>query len=130
MSRFPKKERLNSQKRLQELVTQGHSLYVYPFKVLWLVSEEGRDDFHLQIAFSVPKRKFKRAVHRNRIKRKMREAFRLQKDPFKASLAQVPQTLSILLIYTPKKEVAFSAMSAAVEQMLGRLKKAIHSQTP
>lgn len=130
MSKFPKEERLNSQKTLQELVTRGHSLYVYPFKVLWLLTEDPGADFHLQIAFSVPKRKFKRAVHRNRIKRKMREAFRLQKEPFKASLAQTPQILSILMIYTPKKELPFSTMSGSVEQMLARLKKTIPSQTP
>lgn len=71
-----KNERLNSQKLIKELFDKGSSFFLYPFKVLVLPSEAAEVN---QVLFSVSKRKFKKAVDRNLVKRRMREAYRLNK---------------------------------------------------
>lgn len=130
MSKFPKEERLNSRKRIAFLVAQGHSFHAYPFRVHWCLSQAAGDGFHLEAAFSVPKRKHRKATSRNRIKRKMREAFRLQKEPFKTSLAGVNQFLSLLIIYTPKKETDYPTMEKGMKELLNILEKKLNEKTP
>ncbi len=71
---FKKSERLSSKKDIQELFNNGSSFYLYPFKVITLPADTSK--LH-QVLFSVPKRLFKRAVDRNLLKRRMREAYRL-----------------------------------------------------
>jgi ribonuclease P protein component len=130
MSKFPKEERLNSRKRIAYLVSQGQPLHAFPFRVHWCLSQAACDGFHLEAAFSVPKRKHKKATSRNRIKRKMREAFRLHKETFKTSLDGVNQTLSLLIIYTPKKEVDYHTMEKGMMELFSTLEKKLNEKTP
>jgi len=129
MSKFPKQERLNSRKRIGYLVTQGHNLNVYPFRILWCLSDSPSHSFHLEAAFSVPKRKHKKAVSRNRLKRKMREAFRLNKEAFKNTCSTHTQTLSLLVIYTPGKEVDYATIEKGMQQTFRLLEKKLIPQT-
>ena len=74
---FPKSERLNKKKTIQELFEKGSSFYLYPFRVYF---QAGSADLSAhQALFSVSKRNFKKAVDRNLLKRRMREAYRLNK---------------------------------------------------
>lgn len=77
MYTFKKEERLCSKKLIDELFHNGSSFLCYPFKVSWLL--EGKD-LPTQILFSVSKRRYKSAVDRNLVKRRMREAYRLLKQ--------------------------------------------------
>jgi len=129
MSTFPRQERLNSRKRIEFLVTQGRKLHVPPFRIAWCLSDSAPGTFQFEAAFSVPKRKHKKAARRNRIKRKMKEAFRLNKEPFRENCAQQQQTLSLLLVYTPKKELDYAAMEKAMREVFRLLEKEIKSQT-
>lgn len=129
MSKFPKQERLNSRKRIGFLVAQGHSLYAYPFRILWCLSDSPYGAFHLEAAFSVPKRKHKKATGRNRIKRKMKEAFRLNKEAFRQNCSGRIQTLSLLVIYTPKKEVGYDTMERGMQEAFRLLKNQLPAQT-
>ncbi|MHA7102908.1 ribonuclease P protein component [Roseivirga pacifica] len=74
---FPKTERLYKKKLIQELFDKGSSFYLYPFKVIYFDTKE--ENVPNQVLFSVSKRKFKTAVARNRIKRQLREGYRLNK---------------------------------------------------
>ncbi|WP_140936589.1 ribonuclease P protein component [Sphingobacterium lumbrici] len=76
---FKKEERLCSKRLIDSLFHSGSSFVVYPFRVVFLKTELPLAS-HTQIILSVPKRRFKHAVSRNRIKRKMRECYRLQKN--------------------------------------------------
>ncbi|MCL7989048.1 ribonuclease P protein component [Sphingobacterium sp. lm-10] len=78
MNTFKKEERLCSVRLIQSLFHSGSSFVVYPFRVV--CHFEDRDVGSAQVLISVSKRRFKLAVTRNRIKRRMREAYRLEKS--------------------------------------------------
>ena len=74
---LPKEERLCSRKALEELFGGGHqSVSAFPIRAVYMPNEVGV----VRVMVSVSKRYFKRAVKRNRIKRQLREAYRLQKE--------------------------------------------------
>jgi ribonuclease P protein component len=79
MYTFKKEERLCNKRLIDELFHNGSSFLCYPFKASWLLTDEPLQ-FPVQILFSVSKKRFKRAVDRNLIKRRMREAYRLHKQ--------------------------------------------------
>lgn len=113
---FKKSERLSSKKDIQELFKNGSSFYLYPFKIITLPASDVK--MH-QVLFTVPKRNFKRAVDRNLLKRRMREAYRLHKH----LLPTEPQVLCIAYIYTSKEIVDYESIAKPLEQSLSRIKK-------
>jgi ribonuclease P protein component len=93
---FRKEERLSKDKSIQELFDKGSSFYLFPFKVFFMPNPDKDISFH-QVVISVSKRNFKRAVDRNLIKRRIREAYRLNKE-----LIPIQNKLLIAYIYSVK----------------------------
>jgi ribonuclease P protein component len=93
MYTFTKEERLCNKKLIDKLFHNGSSFLCYPFKVSWLFNPE--QNVSTQVLLAVSKRRFKQAVDRNLIKRRMREAYRLNKQ----------QELYTMLISNDKKIV-------------------------
>jgi len=94
---LPRSKSLKSKSLIDQLFKQGKYITKYPVRLVYLpVNFEKDEDF--LVGFSVPKKKFKRAVDRNRIKRLMREAFRLQQHDLKLS-----QKTIMMWIYTGKE---------------------------
>lgn len=91
-----KKERLSKETSIKSLFENGSSFHFYPFKVLYLPLPDAGSTTN-QVLFSVSKRQFKRAVDRNTIKRRLREAYRLNKSAFSQ-----PDKWLIAYIYTAK----------------------------
>ncbi len=75
---FKREERLSKEKVIQELFDKGSSFYLYPFKVYFMQNPDPGFPVH-QVLISVSKKKFRRAVDRNLIKRRIRESYRLNK---------------------------------------------------
>jgi ribonuclease P protein component len=98
---FRKEERLTKEKDIQELFEKGSSFYSYPFKVIHRDNPDQNYPSH-QILISVPSRNFKRAVDRNLLKRRIREAYRLNK-----ALLITSKKFMIAYIYTPKEILPF-----------------------
>jgi ribonuclease P protein component len=94
---FRKAERLSRKKWIQELFDKGSSFNFYPYRILYIPHPDGASS-HNQVMFTVPKRLFKRAVDRNKIRRRMREAYRLNKGPDSLS-----GKLLIAYIYTARE---------------------------
>ena len=79
MSRFNKEERLCSKKLLDLLFKNGSSFLLYPFRITHLFTVEPQR-YPVQVVINVAKKRYKHAVDRNLIKRRTREAYRLQKE--------------------------------------------------
>ena len=81
MYTFKKEERLCNKKLIDELFHNGSSFLCYPYRVSWLAVEENAE-FPVQVLIAVPKKRYKRAVDRNLVKRRIREAYRLSKQQY------------------------------------------------
>ena len=79
MYSFKKEERLCSRKYLDLLFKNGSSFLLYPFRISYLFIDAA-EEFPVQVVINVPKKRYKRAVDRNLLQRRIREAYRLNKD--------------------------------------------------
>jgi ribonuclease P protein component len=119
-----KEERLCSQKIIGEMFTSGESFLSYPIKVVFRKTElPGL--IPVQAAFTVSKRNFKRAVKRNLLKRRMREAYRLNKPEFYLEIAEKELQIAIMFVYIGKDIVEYpvveKAMISALKKMLAKV---------
>lgn len=109
-------ERLKSRKLIEKLFSEGRSINMYPLRMLYLPGE--KEEVPLQAGFGVGARKFGRAVDRNRIRRLMREAYRVSKAPLLGTLLAAGRSLRIFFIYTGKEiesyDIIHEKMKAAI----------------
>ena len=121
---FKKEERLKSRKAIEQLFQQGKSFSNFPFRVLWEFNE--RPGSVLQTGFAVSSKHFKNAVDRNRIKRLMREAYRLQKNELQVQLKQKQKQLAVFFIYTGNELPEYDLIFKKTGSALIRLLKTVH----
>lgn len=122
---FPKKEKLKSRKLIEQLFTEGKSVSKFPLKLIFIPLTEHHQSTSVNIlaGFSVPKRKFKKAVTRNHIKRLIRETYRLQKPDFFNNLST---SYAFMFLYLDKKEPTFIQLNKSMEHLLNRFKDQIN----
>ncbi len=116
---FPKSERLYRRKLIGSLFDQGKSYHYFPLKLLYLPSTEISQT---QVLFAVPKRNFKKAVDRNRIKRQMREAYRSHKHVISYSAHKDAHFL-LAYIYIAKEPLSYQDIESKIKASLARLTK-------
>ena len=121
---FSKINRLTSKTQIQRIFTEGNRLYEAPFSVLFL-NNINTDDSNLQIAISVPKKKITSAVKRNLIKRKIREAFRIQSENLISQLEKHDRKIILMIIYSDTKPQNFSLIKSKISLTLQRLSNQI-----
>ncbi len=106
-----KKERLKSRKLIGRLFEEGTSIKNFPYRLVYIVTEKSS----IQSSFSVPKRNFKKAVDRNRIKRLIKEAYRLEKENV---FKELNFHYAFMITYLGKKEPIFFDAQKKIRELL------------
>lgn len=118
-----KQERLKSKKLIEKLYKEGSSVKAFPLRMVFLQTEH-TSDYPAQIGVSVAKRNFKKAPDRNRLKRLMRESYRLQKEIVYNNL-EVPYVF--MISYLGKEEKDYEEIYAKMNKLLNLFIKEIQN---
>lgn len=127
-----KNERLKSYKRIRILFAEGEKFRVSPLLVYYRLRDELVEDVQMQMGVSVSSRYFKRAVDRNLLKRRIREAYRLQKIALKDMLKEKKIAMDLFFVYIEPEiadyETIFKAMAQALDNLMRRINKTLESR--
>ena len=113
---FNKKEKLKSEKLITQLFAEGQSVAVYPLRLVYLPTNFD-DGVRIKAGVSVSKRHFKNAVDRNRIKRLIREAYRLQKPDFFNNFSG---SYAFMILYIGKDGTDFETINMKLRQLFDK----------
>lgn len=117
---MPKQERLSGRKRIDALFAYGKGGFVYPFRYICRVVDDA-PVCGISILITVPKKNHKRAVKRNKLKRRMREAFRLGKGALSEKIAAGNRQVDMALIYVSKEVEEYKTIENAVGKILAEI---------
>lgn len=110
---LPRTERLRSLGAVRRLFESGESGFIYPFRYVWFAEPDLVQS--VEVLFSVPKKFHKRANRRNLLRRRTKEAYRLQKNLLRAD---APVNLDLALIYSSKEVVSYKTIAHAIRRIL------------
>ncbi len=116
---LPKAERLHHRKYIQELFRESSSLFVYPFKLVYRLAPAPAPTAP-QVLFTVPKKSFRRATKRNRLRRQVREAYRLHKHALHGGLPP-DMALHLAIIYVGKTALPYANLEKRLVSVLQQL---------
>ena len=126
---FPKSERIVSRKLIDELFIgkNSHSLAAFPLRAVYINKVRTRENLPMEILVSVPKKRLKHAVDRNRVKRQVREAYRRQRDILCSQLDDT-QSLSIAFIWLTDKLLPSSEVDRRMKNLMERMGKKLRDE--
>ena len=121
---YNKFEKLKSRKQIELLFAKGKSISAFPVKVFYLPVDH--TPVHpVQVGVGVSARNFKKAVDRNTIKRRMREAYRLHKLPLHEHLVAQQKSVAVFILWIDKQmpttSVLQDLMPAVIEKLIKQL---------
>lgn len=115
---FRKEERLCSKKIIDILFTEGISFLVFPLKIQ-IIETKLPVSLPAQAAFIVSKKIFKKAIDRNMLKRRMREAYRLNKNDFYINLKE--RQLAVFFIFIGKEIIGYKQIETAMKKAMKKI---------
>ncbi len=121
--RFPKEEKLKSEKQIQAIFEKGSSITAYPLKLVYLGSSNASTK--MQVAVTVSKKNFRSAVHRNRIKRLMREGYRLHKHLI---FNKIEGSYACMFLYLGKDMPSYSEIEGSMIKILEKFLKRVNDE--
>ena len=110
---YNKAEKLKSNKLIDELFSTGKSISAYPLRLVFLETTFS-ESVKIKTGVSVPKRNFKKAVDRIRIKRVMREAYRLNKSEL---FNNITTQYAFMILYIGKEKTTYPKLESAMKQL-------------
>ena len=116
---LPKSERLSSLHALRRLFNEGKSGFIYPFR--YTVYSESSTSPSVEVLFSVPKRNHKRANKRNLLRRRTKEAYRLNKQSLSSQAESKGLGVDLALVYSTKDVLPFKTIQNAVCKILAEV---------
>ncbi|MES2374637.1 MAG: ribonuclease P protein component [Bacteroidota bacterium] len=119
---YNKTEKLKSRKTLNELFTKGKSFSVFPVKLFYTIAE---NDQAIKAGVGVSARNFKKAVDRNRIKRLLRECYRLNKLSLHTTVAAKQKGVSVFFLYVGKELPEYAMLNEKMQAVLTKLEEII-----
>jgi len=123
--RFPKEEKLKSKKCIELLFSEGKAVSKFPLRLVYIATNLP-NDVPIQAGVSVTKRRFKKAVTRNRIKRLMREAYRLHKNDV---FNKISTSYAFMFLYLGKLEPTFEEIETSMVRLLQKFLEEIEATT-
>lgn len=118
---YPKKEKLKSQKLIEQLFSDGKSVSAFPLRMVYLKTAF-EENVQFKTGVSVSKRNFKNAVDRNRIKRLLREAYRLNKASY---FNNISESYALMILYISKDGTDFVSIEKKMKQLLDTFSKKV-----
>ena len=118
---YPQQEKLKSKKLIEKLFTEGKSVSAYPLRMVYL-STRFNEDILAKTGVSVSKRNFKKAPDRNRIKRLLREAYRLNKAEYFNNLTAQH---AFMILYIGKEKPTFVQVETKMNQVFEKFSNKI-----
>jgi len=123
-SKFPKKEKLKSEILIRSIFEEGKSITSYPLKLIYLeIKDPTRAK--IQCGVTVPKRNFKSAVKRNRIKRLLRESYRLNKEQI---FNNIEGSFAFLFLYIGKEIPGYEEVEKHMRVILQKFLKKVTNE--
>ncbi|MGB5205401.1 ribonuclease P protein component [Eudoraea sp.] len=123
-SKFPKKEKLKSEILIRGIFEEGKSITSYPLKLIYLeIKDPARAK--IQCGVTVPKRNFKSAVKRNRIKRLLRESYRLNKEQI---FNNIEGSFAFLFLYIGKEIPGYEEVEKHMRVILQKFLKKVSNE--
>lgn len=117
---FPKREHLYGERVIDHLYANGDSFFLFPYRVTLVKALESESE-PLRVLVSVSKKKFKHAVDRNCIKRRMREAYRLNKHSLYEYLDGKNEKLYVAIQFIGQKVEVSSFMQKKMFKLLSQI---------
>lgn len=117
---YTKEDKLKSKKAIEQLFKCGKTIKVYPLKAIY-ISKDVVDSRYLNVGVSVPKRNMKLAVNRNLIKRRMREAYRLNNRGLKQTLSINNKAIDVMLVCHSSQILSYQEIEDKIKVILNRL---------
>lgn len=115
---FPLKEHLKSKRTIEKLYAEGASVTAYPLRAVFIEQAAEEQEPTAAILISVAKKRFRHAVDRNLVKRRIREAYRTAKHPFIEALENSGKKMAVAILYIDTKHNSTAFLRRKMEKLL------------
>ena len=122
MFEFPKNQKLCNDKSIERLFENGKYLTENPFRIIYN-SYNNNEDVFVKVLIVVPKKRVRSASDRNVLKRRVKEAYRLQKSELEKYLKSNNHQLNLAIIYQKHEILDYKLIEVKIKLLLSRLKE-------